>query len=1149
MLHHRWILLIFSCFALTLSALAQDERIFIDYGACTKGVIAANGDTMIPPSFDNIRKTWSKIRNSENFTPTYWLATSGTERGLYNNRFELVVPLREHNIHLISDSLILVGRHRKNFQLYSAFHPDKKSHENLQSFQFISDDAGLLCSTQDSSFLYSNQLDLLQSFPYLFIQYYGMVHNSENNVDQRIFVVKKEKYGSCGIVDMDNNVIIPLEYSSIQVPRYPIQPAGGDAYLKVRKNGNKTGIYGIRSGLIIPCEYDEIQLIQLRESPYDSTIQHYAYRSKGALTSIQHLNTGKTTPEYTRSSYFEGYHSVTKGRTSYILNEFLEPIDSIVDKRYYFGRMQPYPRKPLAYPDSIKPSNRGVAHRADGVLFITDSLKQGEKMKKLKYQLRNIHSGAMTNEAYQWVQMSDYQGKLYYRGYTQKGIFHRYKWHNKSRKNLDIYTASLDLQYNYSVKNLITYNFGSVGLLQFENKDGKTGITHPNGDVHIPFEYDDIKFHPLIHRGPHVSTLSESVNYATLYDSFFVVTKNNRKAVMSLNGEVQTQYKYTSIQRTGNSLLARVGDSLYTYQNLEHLLSDSPSSRQEYMPPKKRRRRYKRSRRRYQKKKKELQRSTEYEYFEANDTVYVQVAYPDTIYAPKPVQSSYKVHQVKNWIVDSNGRILYHSKADYLETQFYQEPYYLIDKNKLVSIDTNGTVFVKKFKKDIGVHSDGNILAVEYRRKRRKRRKKQVSGLYDLDKKSMVIPMKKNTYTYLKPYKTVIHGNYNEGFKILDNNGEVKLNYTLSSDNGLQFGKNYLYLSYPENLSQDPNWLEGLLDTNFNFILTPGYYQIRRLSDSVIKVKHTLDEITLIKQDKRLSLGEVSFFPSYDKIIIKNSRDSVAFLDFNLNFTMPFTYLPELFKVQDLAEIHLSEYDTTFAKYAQVDANIPMNKQLLIKNFVFWETLQNFKFNFRYSPRLNYLFSPSKRTPFDSASVPRAYGNGRRNVEKGFYQTQLRKRTINLMGNLVEIKGHYDTLYHIYYPTKIRVQDGRKVKLVDVKRTFLALAPYTESTYFILTDTALIPLENFRFYAQEQRPTLDSLLLSKLNEKQALGLRCGNIEEEINHLEQHFELEKNGVRFYGLRNEYNLYLHYYELVGIWKNPYSLTQEQLLDESP
>lgn len=1153
--YNRFFLFLLLCVCLCTSfhGHSQDERVFIDYGACTKGLII-NGDTVIPASFEDIRKTWFPKENYDTPASSYWIVTSGSEQGLINNRYELIVPLGAHTIQLISDSLAQVTKESRKFQIIHGFDADKTSNGALYRLLEYPNYQRFLCATDDSSFLYNYQLELLQSFPYPNVRRFTreITHNkNDENLDYFI-VSNKKDYGIYGIVDRNNSEIIPLEYNTIQLFPNSQSLQSKDIFFKLSNQENKVGMQNLPQTFSVPCLYSDIQLFQLQEYPEDVTIQNYAYLYTDAKVQILHINTEKKSQQYDHIHYFEGFHYARKGSASYILNDLLEPIDSISGLRYYFGRQRATPQYHWdQYPDSLAKYARSMPHRVDGVIFISDSIKHRKDWNKMRYQLRDIHTGATSEEKYQWISITEHEGDLFYRGYNQKRLFRNHIWKASSTKKMDVYDSNLKLTHQYSISDLKKYEFASLPLLQFKNKNGKTGIIYTNGDVYLPFEFEQIKFAaiPRIEFSNYFH-IDETARNSVDYDSIFIVTQNGKQGILSVGGKSIIPADYTSIRRRSTSIEVQKGDSIFTYNNLDSFIVNHPSHRRIFISKARQKRiskKYRRSRKRSSKKQNKSKQD-QYQYFEHNDTLFVQRITTDSNYQPRIAKTQdYEYNQISQWIVDKQGKIVYTSNSKKLRANYYEEYFFATEKNRLITFDSVGNVHLEKIPKNAEVWNYANQLVVTRNRKK----SKHISGLYNLDTKLWGIPVKKNTYIYLKPHQTVLYGNYTTGFKIVDFNGNKKLDYTLRNPSDLGFSDNYIYVSYPENESRNAPILQGLLDTNFQLIIAPNkHLYLYEITPEIVSITDTLDNITLLKKDSQLQLGNVQVHGTKENIIVHTKNDSIALLDFDLNFILPKTHNSDLVTEMDLLELYNLSNDSTFLKYAQLNKSIAPEKQRLIKNLIYLPFLKGRKIYSGYNTNiLANFYNPPAPTYFDTASVPSRLIGKRNPVGKGRYTLPLRYRTVNLLGDLLEITAFRDTLYSIAYPTKIRVQDGKKTKLVDSYGYYAVSAPYLEKSYYALTDTALIPLEDFRFYEQTKQAELNALLLAKLNEAQALGLKCNNIPAEIDHLATHYSLEKDGVRFSGTGNKHSILIYYFDLLGIWKHPSSLTLDKLLDESP
>lgn len=1144
MFRYHWYLLLFFCFCTSFLGHSQDEKVFIDYGACTKGLLV-DGDTIIPAQFDGILKAKHSFSlNDKTQIPNYWLVHSGEEQGMFNSNYELIVPLAWHSVRLISDSIVLTASDSIGWQLHHGFNKNIKTpiFSNI-TYNFYHDSI-FLCEKNDSTYLYDLNLHFIRSVPYKNMSSFPHLMNCAVEDTKYMYRIDSADYSGYSNIRFD---VTALEKDKKITP-IPVQHqqclSNENIFFQLQDSSGWSGLCNLTGSIRLPSDFRSIDLFHLQNFPSDPDTRAFAYLRKTNSFKVQELHSGISSKSYDNIYYFEGYHIAVDSNKSYVLNTLLEPIDSITDKAYFFNsRREKHFRGPRdMYPDSIVPFDSEL-RRVHNNLFIAST--STPRRNEANFQIRNFQTGKTTEKQFNRIQThADANGKLFYHAIKARSSKYSFLRNRYARRGkCTIYDPDLRIVSTYSGRLLRTLQESSVDALILENKSRKQGVLSVSGDTIVPFDFDLIQYtemhryavNPII-RAEKMGNSGRSTEIPNRKnDSLFLVTRDSKQGLLNIRGETILPVRYNRINLINGTIQAFTDDSLFYYYSYDSLITSYGTP--QYSQPGT----FSRKMKKAKKRKKNTPPKVKVTYFEENDTYYVYSSFTDTTVK---FRNSYaygaEFIAYHKRILNRDSEIVYRTKQKSIKVYSSGSTSYFFDKNNCILLDSTGILKVEPFPKKREANISEEYISVYSKSEA----KKQFSGIYDLKTLRWSFPIREGVETSIRDDSIVIRGNDAEGYQIYDLDGSLKLPFKLKyARNFHMFGDYYSVRLFEEGESNGQKM--AILDRNFQYILAPSYNEVNASELGTIEVVDTNENVMLIKGSKQLSLGKVRIRYYDSSIVVLKQPDSIAFLNSDLIFEKEFTHIPELFTTHNLMSFYLFERDPKIQKLAFVYGdNISRAKRELVQNLALWPYIQ--KYNVHGSRYPIYSeFTPSKSVAFDTANVPTQ--NGRRWIGKGSYEVAFKQRSFFVFNNLVQSFEYFDSTF--YLPRTVHYKKKRRKKAYSMQYVTEFNSVRIDTNYFFLTDTALIELPDFKFTETYQQEELRTLLLKKLNEAQALGLRCVNIEEEIDHLASHFQIKMDGIRFIGTRNQHAIEISYFELYGIWKNPYTVTKDIIPNESP
>ncbi|GAB5418104.1 MAG: hypothetical protein Crog4KO_31840 [Crocinitomicaceae bacterium] len=1097
MLHCRWDLFVLCYIGLSFSGLSQGDRIFIDYSACTKGLIATNGDTVIPPNYENLYA----IRNRyyKKYGPVFYQLESGNERALVNSNFQQVIGLGEWYWSFQSDSILLARNLAGDQRLLHGLRPENNSrvfdtiYPNTPKYGFYT------CYKNDSCFLLNPSLQTIIQDDYTSIK---PTIDFTKNFTGIPDLLEVQRNGKNGVIDYQNQTILETKYDRINYPyiRFGACLRREDLHFgAVRETaiGFESALISFNGDTIAPFTDGVVSSLTYQGEKDSSVIIPYVYSWNDGDIRLSIPGTNQSTAPFDRTYSHRNYHLAFRNDNSYLLDTNLNILDSISNQYYVFGRNN-YQRQH---------SSNTWPYEAPYIV-VTDKFKgykgrrfTHKKPYKQRYDLRDMRLNKKVIEDYNNILTMEHDGATFFHCWEHNNLNpKRRKKVRRSTSRLDIYDSSYTKIFSTEIEGVHPYNYSHRpyvvnDLLIIKGSENRVGAIRNDGGAFLPFEYDHIELRRRTFLENQVRSL----------ETMLFVSKNDLCGIVDLEGKELLPCKYRKINISQQYITATTEDSIFYYHSTDSLIRAQEIVKSIAPSPIKKAKIKRRSTKKPKRKKKSpVKKRNSPKYFIKRGIAYVKV--DDSIYKYHDYRAYHNepFSKFKKYVINRNSEVVYKIGKRYLEVYTHSpNVFYFVDEDKLVILDSLGNNDVFDIEFEPYFENQAHLLIFNHQRERR-------SSVFDLEKAAWLFE-NEAVFTEKERWNTLIRGTEDEMY-VYDLKGRLKYDSVINGYDFFEYHDDFIVFEF-----KNPRRYT-ILDTNFNSIrpISEGFVSTTHNANILI-IEDTQDncEYWSMKRNLFLPCDHLLRIQNSSNLIFSKTVDSLAFYDAELNILEPLNSVYEIMKYKSIAELYGLANDTLFTNHIILSEKFTEEERFKYGNLIAWELIKH-----RY---------PRPWMPYNGVKLKyRMNRDGEKELSQRIILNIVpRKTTYSKMGNLIVSQKFVDSTSLRYYSNEIYS------------------GVYTK--YLLPTDSFLVEISKNDFLQDGTK--LRKLLLKGLNEEQALGLRCGNIEEELNHLESNFELEQGGIRFYGLRNKYNLYLHYYDLVGIWVSPYSFSRSDLLDESP
>ena len=933
----------------------------------------------------------------------------------------------------------------------------------------------------------------------------GRVDDPIRNEHSYLEVIKN---GKRGIIDANNKIIVPIEYNYAGISYASFDCERKNPIFTVQNSNHDYGCLNKNGEEVVPFIYDAIFLRYSQRYHCDDSIIIMAICTLGSNVVMHNISNGKKSDRYYYIHYFEGLGIATKGDKAWVLDENLNEIAPLRHGEYLNPTL--FKWKGNNYLNTYAWNNS--LRRYDSLMFTEKKLTTKRKFGKTRIVespqiwMENYRNDKYIEHAFNQVQVMRHPSRDFVWAYdfTKPAQSHYRFNHYENEFDLSIYSKSLDSLAHYTVKETVNWNtqfidyiHDTIGVHFFKNNDDKYGAIDNSGTIVVPFVYDRCEYRRLW-----------TDPYTRNYVQSIVVSQNGKSGLLNLKGEVIVPLIYDDfVDRKGI-----IGDSSYSFYapglpyNAQ-LTKQKKVKSKKYHPKKKKNKKKKKVKHNYP-------RSPKEEYRVVDDTLFF---YQGFEYTSKCDTSFFRFespmtwHSTEGYIVNEEGKIIYEGQ------QFMYDEYngYALMKtpDHLFVIDSLGNIDSTEFtSKNFYYEFDGTedqLLYVE-NYKYRKIRRKNYQGLYDLKKQKWIFTPHQYYYITPTPFGT------DRVYWVNDYHKKKNRFYLVDSDNKklLPFAMDYPG-SYNENSKTtiyEINGLQGLLDSNYQIIL-PADSVILYEFDKFIGITDARNKYpkTLFNGSKHLDKGfDQTLWPTGPNATVLKRGEQYAIIDSNLDYTEEYQSAEELLSHVDLYKTLGIEGTTYDSIYLPISSFMENENELAVRNALIWRDFNKDRFD-RTLPRDSIIvFTHANKRIRDTV-----FGHITRNI-----------RTIQsfLVGNYFSEQIILDTIVWIENPTK-KTKRTRTYWNQDIRWSYTNVVFRT----YKIEDKKLIEVNLNDILISNKEEQLDQLMIKKLNDMQAFGFVCIDLQAELEGLKKNFQLKEFEISFKDPKGKYVISIQYSEL--------------------
>lgn len=1083
-----------------------EPRVFQDYELCLEGVINEYNDTIIPAKFESIIPY--RFNSNDNTSPLYWSVQNKPYVGLYSNSGEELVPVEYEGLKLLEDSLLRVQTSKYspfNFALINLNSGQKTSNNYRMIFEVKNELGKYLVADKDYSGMLNSDGTSFLNCVYDRLQ---IITDKTDSLRTPLLILRRD--GKYGVLNSELDTIIPFRYKYIGIQYAPGTCKDFDhLYFHCNDSVNHASVIDAMGKILATSELSSVTINHPQEMALDcstdSTSYAYFYNYKKDQSCATNIDSGKKSKTYKYMQYFDNYHIVESDSFVAILDENFHELHRIVSGFLFAATVRPQLSNNSFDPDYRL---RYTLKHSDSILWYGNSgvYKKGSRKRKLKspaqYGIVNYHTGEKIPAKYNRVTMIKTDSTDFYWAWDVGNMFKKKgkRWAN-GRKILVIYNADFKEinRYEFSapigfrdIDNYVVYQPEESTYL-LANEDGKFGGITPSGELVMPFKYDAAQF------------------LGTLYDSrdsirkpVYKVQIDDKVGSVSTTGQLKDSVAFDNITISNDQKYLYKGDSMYHYSCQDSLINvrklhtyNSKKSHTQYKrtPLKNWIRRVKfKTGLKWKKFKRKFSGLRKARPKVIDDTLFIRWKQNYTKQdSSNTYFGGYLYAVIRGYVINSEGKVI-SKKGNEIVKNPNTNVHFILDKKKLGRINPDESVsWIKTTDKNIHIEFfQDNWLVLTTHNNR-----KSQEGLLNIKTLEYGIPLSENIN--IRPYEKLsciaIDEYHSNSIKLLDS--------TLSPI--------FPFEVYDANLYPDQfGWVSivrengyQLYDTSFNAV-SEIYDNIDQYG-TFWDLRDSLDNATLLKPGKKLELDQVklSLISPQHYILHNYDANQYALMDTNLNILLDFKDRSAFNETYRLTgAVNVSELLFGQNQFSFVDSK-DSSKQTRFENALFWYLYDG---QHPYYQRYPEYAETLKMYP---NNYPKYYSNVS-------YTVNIASRISNITGDFMTSDLVIDTTIQNYYKDQYLSNHFENYTLENGK---LKRIEYTD----LLNDG--------------KAEAMDALFLKKLNEAQSFGLVCVNINSEIEQLKTEFTFETFGMRFYGAKRRYNIFITYAELEGLMKSPY------------
>lgn len=455
---------------------------FENYTNCTSGLLNEEGDTIWPAQFDKVIKPITNY----GFPAQCWIAEYHGNWGLLSAEGAIVLPFEFSDIKMSFEKDIYQVYKDQKIGIY-----DKDGKElypiTIDGIEAVYEHA--LIFVQDGKYgLFGSGMTLTLKPIYDYIEQTEF-YNYDKDGHQVTIYYLLEKEGMFGLSGSNGELMFddaccPFDFlNDLERSKIPL--------LRIHDSDHGVGLITLKNELLLAPEHRDLNLFSLHEENGD-TVLFASVETKEERKMAFRID--RKQKSYLYDELLVGTHALIFSRKHKkgILNAKLEEQFITTPYELRFGAHANYFREDMNYCADL-PFIPGSNDRCVLVLAETEVNGKSQYKRDKSYGLINVHTGAKVKPQFQSIWPKTIGNEVYYFAFEQ--------WFEEDVNSIfKVYNGQLEVidAFEMNYQHMINFNEffspkNNHPALIFMDEKGKMGAVGPNGDIVIPFIYDELR--------------------------------------------------------------------------------------------------------------------------------------------------------------------------------------------------------------------------------------------------------------------------------------------------------------------------------------------------------------------------------------------------------------------------------------------------------------------------------------------------------------------------------------------------------------------------------------------------------------------------------------------------------------------------------
>lgn len=454
---------------------------FEDYRNCTSGLLNEEGDTIWPAQFDKVIKPLT----NDGFPAQCWIAEYHGNWGLLSSEGTIVLPFEFSDIKMSFEKDVYQVTKNQKIGIYNK---EGKELYPLTIDEIEVEYGHALVFVQDGKFgLFGTGMTLTLKPIYDFIEQTEFYNYDKDGYHISIYYLL-EKEGMFGLSGSNGELMFDdacCPFDFLNDPEYSKIPL-----LRIHDSDHGAGLITLKNELLLAPEYRDLNLFSLQEENGD-TVLFAAVETKEERKMAFRIDRKQKSIVY--DELLVGTHALIFNgkRRKGILNAQLEEQLITTPYELRFGAHEYYFSEEMNYSPDL-PFIPGSKERCVLVLADIAVEKKSHSKHDKSYGLINVNTGAKVKPQFQSIWSKTIGNEVYYFAFEQ--------WFERDVNSIfKVYNSELEVidAFEMNYQHMINFNEffrpeNDHPALVFMNEKGKMGAVGPNGDIVIPFIYDEL---------------------------------------------------------------------------------------------------------------------------------------------------------------------------------------------------------------------------------------------------------------------------------------------------------------------------------------------------------------------------------------------------------------------------------------------------------------------------------------------------------------------------------------------------------------------------------------------------------------------------------------------------------------------------------